>query len=213
MIGQKKGKTRWVSRKLFTYRFKSREPRGLLWRKAVYEEWFLYAKEYQSRGGRLPRAFGKLSKFLTFEEWWRHPEFGFELFCEPFIENYVEKVNSARGLNDSEILLKVNLKGDRDMIQRDMKLLLDKLTEDYEYQSAARFQPSAPMKRIQIERIKKSRLVWELTEEGKTQVEIVSILGLPEADLDQQESSIRRVQRYKAAYKKSCERLSRGTFP
>lgn len=99
------------------------------------------------------------------------------------------------------------------MIQRDMKLLLDKLTEDYEYQSAARFQPSTPMKRIQIERIKNSRLVWEITKEGKTQAEIVSILGLPEADLDQQESSIRRVQRYKAAYKKSCEQISKGTFP
>jgi hypothetical protein len=213
MINQNKSKSRWISRKLFTYRFKGRQPRGLLWRKAVYEEWFLYAREYQSRGGMIPRAFGKLSKFLTFEDWWRHPEYGFELFCEPFIENYVQEVSSARGLSDSEILLKVNLKGDRDMIQRDMKLLLDKLTEDYEYQSAARFQPSTPMKRIQIERIKNSRLVWEITKEGKTQAEIVSILGLPEADLDQQESSIRRVQRYKAAYKKSCEQISKGTFP
>ncbi|NVJ99916.1 MAG: hypothetical protein HWE12_00100 [Oceanospirillaceae bacterium] len=161
----------------------------------------------------MPRGFGNLREFLTFEEWWRHPEYGFELFCEPFIESYVQETKSARGLTDSEILLKVNLKGDRDMIQRDMKLLLDKMTEDYEYQSAARFQPSAPMKRIQIERIKNSRRVWELTKEGKTQAEIVSILGLPEADENQLESSIRRVQRYKSAYKKSCEQVSKGTFP
>ncbi len=69
------------------------------------------------------------------------------------------------------------------------------------------------MRHIQIKRLRKSREVYELTKEGKKQAEIVSILGLPEDDLDKLASSLRRVQRYLSAYRKTCERLADGTFP
>ena len=61
-------KKNWKKRKLLTYRFKGREPRGLLWRKDVYKEWFLYGRLFQERGGNLPKDFGDLSKFKDFEE-------------------------------------------------------------------------------------------------------------------------------------------------
>lgn len=210
---KKRSNSRWVAKKLFTVAFKGRQRRALLWRKGVYEEWFHYAKAHQLSGGSIPRPFGNLIKFDTFEEWWRHPDYGFELFCEPFIESFANQTNTSRGLKKNETLLKVNLKGDRDMIQRDVKALVEQLIENYDYESAARFQPSSPMRHIQINRIRKSREVYELTKEGKKQAEIVSILGLPEDDLDQLASSLRRVQRYLSAYRKTCERLAAGTFP
>lgn len=213
MIQRKKGKSRWVPKKLFTVGFTGRPRRALLWRKGVYEEWFHYAKTHQASGGEIPRAFGRLSGFENFEDWWRHPDYGFELFCEPFIDSFVEETVSARGLKHCETLLKINLKGDRDMIHRDVKILLDKLIEDYEYQSAARFKPSVPMRHIQIKRLRKSRQVFELTKKGKKQAEIVTILGLPQTDLDQLASSLRRVQRYLSAYKKTCQHIEEGMFP
>ena len=208
-----KRKSGWIKRKLFTVAFKDRPRRALLWKKAVYEEWFNYAKLHQSEGGSIPRAFGNLSEFDSFEAWWRHPQYGFELFCEPFIDSFVETTSSARGIKGSEVLLKVNLKGDREIVMRDVKALLDFLIEDYEYQSTAKFQPSLPMERIQVTRLNRSRQVWELTKEGKKQVEIVELLDLPADDLDKLESSIRRVQRYKSAYKASVKQVSLGTFP
>ena len=144
-------KSSWVKKKLFTVNFKGRLPRALLWRKAVYEEWFYYAKMAQERKIKIPRAFGNLRKFDDFEEWWRHEKYGFELFCEPHIPSLTTEVKGKPSkLNQDEILVKVNLKGELDLILRDFNRLLKDKDTDKEYTSQARFQPSRPMKHIPV---------------------------------------------------------------
>jgi hypothetical protein len=139
----------WKKRKLFTVKFKGREPRALLWRKKVYEEWFNYAKLAQERKYKIPRAFGNLRKFENFEEWWRDERYGFELFCEKPMEELVTETTKGR-LLDNEILLKINLKGDLDIIKREIDRILKEKDIQEEYISNARFQPSRPMKHISI---------------------------------------------------------------
>ena len=143
-------KKKWTNRKLFTYTFKGREPRALLWRKPVYREWFLYAKLAQSLGKKIPKAFGNLRKFDDFEDWWKDERYGFELFCEKTTGDLVSEVSGRTKLDDDEILLKVNLKGDLEIINRDIRRLLLTKDVDDDYTSNARFQPSRPMKHIAV---------------------------------------------------------------
>ena len=141
----------WIKKKLFTVNFKGRSPRSLLWKKAVYEEWFYYAKMAQERKIKIPREFGNLRKFDNFEDWWRDERYGFELFCEPYFESLAsEVITRPIKLKEDEILVKVNLKGDLDLIERDFNRLLRSKDTDKEYVSQARFQPSRPMKHIAI---------------------------------------------------------------
>lgn len=150
-VSKRRRKVGWTNRKLFTVRFKDREPRALLWRKKVYEEWFHYAKLAQENKRKIPRAFGNLRKFDNFEDWWRDERYGFELFCERPMKTLVSEVKNGNvKLDANEVLIKVNLKGDLEILERDLrKLLLTKDTSE-EYESNARFQPSRPMKYIGI---------------------------------------------------------------
>ena len=141
----------WIKKKLFTVNFKGRLPRALLWKKGVYEEWFYYAKMAQERKIKIPRAFGNLRKFEHFEDWWRDERYGFELFCEPFVDKLAsEVINKRCKLDEDEMLVKVNLKGDLDLIIRDFTIMLKDKDTEKEYTSQARFQPSKPMKHIAI---------------------------------------------------------------
>ena len=54
----------WVRRVIQRVRFTDREPRRLMWRKAIYEEWFEYAK----LAGTYPKEFGDLSKYEKFDD-------------------------------------------------------------------------------------------------------------------------------------------------
>ena len=140
----------WRKRKLNTYRFKGREPRGLLWRKPVYKEWFLYSKLSLDRGGKIPPEFGDLNQFKDFEEWWRHPDYGFELFCEPVIEPVKDVTNDSSEVGKDQILLKIDLRGDLEQIESEVKRLLVKKDVTSNYVSQARFQPSKPMKNLKV---------------------------------------------------------------
>jgi hypothetical protein len=144
-------KVSWKKRKLFTVKFKGREPRALLWRKKVYEEWFNFAKLAQERKYKVPRAFGNLNSFDDFEKWWRDERYGFELFCEPPMKELVTECTTKNTqLKSDEILLKINLKSDLDILQREiMNLLKNKEVID-EYESCARFRPSRSMKHLSI---------------------------------------------------------------
>ena len=146
-----RNKSVWVKRKLQTVKFKGREPRMLLWKKKVYEEWFHYAKLAQQSRRKIPRAFGNLRKFDTFQDWWEHPKYGFELFCEPALGEIVEEVSSKSTKLDAEqILLKVDLRGDPELLVRDFQRLLQTKDVATDYVSQARFQPSRPMMRIPV---------------------------------------------------------------
>jgi hypothetical protein len=156
---------RWKRRKLFTYAFKGRPARQLLWRKPVYAEWFEYAKLYRSSGGNIPRAFGAIEKF-EFEEWWRHPQYGFELFAEPELPTPVELVDGKAKAGANEVLVKMNIAADKDILLRDIKKLIREIGNDTEYHSRAKFQPHIPMKAIKVEKLKEERETFLLTEKG-----------------------------------------------
>jgi len=142
---------RWTNRKLFSVTFKGREPRALLWRKPVYKEWFLYAKLAQELGKKIPKAFGDLRQVDDFEDWWRDPRYGFELFCEkPTGDLVTEETGKRSKLEPDEIMIKVNLKGDLEVINRDIRKLLISKDVGEDYTSNARFYPSRPMKHIAV---------------------------------------------------------------
>lgn len=141
-----------TSRKLLSFEFKGRPRRALLWKKATYELWFLYAKLHQRNGGKVPRAFGDLSKF-SFEEWWRHEKYGFELFCEPAHEDLVSVADGRTKATEDSILMKVRMNADTDLILRDFKTLLNRLQTHNEYQSKARFQPSYSQQQLKLEKL------------------------------------------------------------
>ena len=141
-----------TSRKLLSFEFKDRPRRALLWRKATYELWFRFAKVHQRNGGKIPRAFGDLSKF-NFEDWWRHEKYGFELFCEPAHEDLVSVADGRTKATEDSILMKVRMNADTDLILRDFKILLNRLQTHNEYQSKARFQPSHSQQQIKLEKL------------------------------------------------------------
>jgi hypothetical protein len=150
----KKRDRRYKKRKLQTFEFKGRQRRGLLWRKEIYELWFRYAKTHQANGGKIPKEFGDLSQF-TFEEWWAHPDYGFELFCEPYAVN-AQVVVVKEKLNDDEILMKININADEEILIRDIEIALRKyrtLSRRLEYESRARFQPSVPQKGLKMAKL------------------------------------------------------------
>jgi hypothetical protein len=63
--------------------------------------------------------------FDNFEDWWRDERYGFELFCEKPQENLVTDVTGKRSkVSDNEMLIKINLKADLDIIKREIDALL-----------------------------------------------------------------------------------------
>ena len=147
---KKSNEVRWTKRKLFTVKFKNREPRALLWRKKVYSEWFHYAKLAQSKGLKIPREFGDLSAFSSFESWWRDERYGFELFCEQPMGELIREPTTRDKPDPNEVLIRVNLKGDMDLIKQAFDRFLKVKDVAQEYESNARFQPSKPMKNIAV---------------------------------------------------------------
>lgn len=144
---------RYKSRKLQTFEFKGRQRRGLMWKKEVYELWFRFAKIHQQNGGKVPREFGDLSQF-TFSEWWAHPKYGFELFCEPYAESSAQVVDSRAKTQANEILLKVNVNTDEDILMRDIRIALREFSSEHlEYRSMARFKPSVPQKGLKMAKL------------------------------------------------------------
>ena len=162
----KKAKNRrWIKRKLFTYQFKGRAARGLLHRKGVYREWFEYAKLAQARGIKVHRAFGNLQKW-EFEDWWRDERYGFELFCEKE-QQLVTQVDKAGKLKEGEVLLKINVNSDADLLKAEMLRVLRDLTEHHEYQTTARFKIKTEAKQIKLAKLREARETFMLTEQMK----------------------------------------------
>ena len=169
---------RFTKRKLFTYQFKGRKPRALLWRKAVYREWFEYGLLHQLRGGKIPIEFGDLSSFKNFEEWWRHPNYGFELFCEPYVADLAKMLDEPpKQIDKHSKLVEVSLVGDKDRILQDFKRVLRDRKIPDEYESRARFRPSKDMKFLKPKKLEAFRKTYLLTEKLK-HTDVVNALKL-----------------------------------
>ena len=214
-FGMRKTKP-WVARRFQLHGFKGRVKRALLWTKPTYQEWFEYARLAKNA----PEEFGDLSGFKDFEEWWKHPEYGFELFCEPPEAPPVQEVErgSYEG-SPNTLLLVINLEQPSDKIVFNVKNLIQRRqTKIKEYVSQAKLTPSKEQKRIMIEKIKRYRLAYTLQTEGLVRREIAKRLsgkGLYgfRKNGEPQEPDLREVTRDIANAKKIIKRVEKGMFP
>lgn len=201
-----------TSRKLLSFEFKDRPRRALLWKKATYELWFRFAKVHQRNGGKIPRAFGDLSKF-TFEEWWRHEKYGFELFCEPAHEDLVSVADGRTKVTEDSILMKVRMNADTDLILRDFKTLLNRLQTHNEYQSKARFQPSHSQQQIKLDKLAEALNAYITSERMLHRRAIHKLYDIRRAELpkyDRYKTHILMDDKYAASDKSKAARRLRN---
>lgn len=197
-----------TSRKLLSFEFKDRPRRALLWKKATYELWFRFAKVHQRNGGKIPRAFGDLSKF-TFEEWWRHEKYGFELFCEPVHEDLVSVADGRTKASEDSVLMKVRMNADTDLILRDFKILLNRLQTHSEYQSKARFQPSHSQQQIKLEKLAEALNAYITSESMLHRRAIHKLYDIRPAELPKYERQMTHIlmdEKYAASDKSKAAR-------
>jgi hypothetical protein len=150
---------RYVRRTAFTFVKKNpdgtnRPRRGLFWMMKIYKEWFEYAK--LSPYG-CPEEFGNLEDFDNFKVWWDHPDYGFELFCEP---EQREPLEVVKEIDEGKHIkhLRIDLTGDPAKIKLNFKRFMDKnLVPNDKLVSQARFQPSKPQSRIKIPPLQRYR--------------------------------------------------------
>lgn len=126
--------------------------------------WYRYAKVHQTRGGKLPAEFGDLRGFSTFEEWWRHPEYGFELFCEPPTGPLVELVDSHEKPATGTVVVAVRVNADRELILRDFQVLLKRINSFEQYRSQARYQPSLPQQQLKLKKLEEALQAFLVSE-------------------------------------------------
>jgi hypothetical protein len=171
----------WTKRKLQTYQFKGRPRRALLWRKSVYEEWFHYIRLYHEHTGKRLKRFkdwGDIDS-LSFADWWKHPDHGFELFCEPDPPALVRVIDGRNKPEPNTIDLRVVLNADIEITMRDLRKTLSESGAHSEYQSQARYQPSQPMAYIKPDKLRQARYAFEVSESSVNQNYALDILANP----------------------------------
>ena len=169
----------WTKRKLHTYQFKGRPRRALLWRKSVYEEWFHYIRLYHEYMGKRLKRFrdwGDIDN-LSFADWWKHPDYGFELFCEPVPPALVRVIDGRNKPEPNTIDLRVVLNADIEITMRDLRRTLSESGAHSEYQSQARYQPSQPMAYIKPDSLYQARYAFEVSESSINQNYALDILA------------------------------------
>ncbi len=201
----------WIKRNALTFQFKGRPRRGLFWRKKVYGLWFEYAK---ASPRKVPEEFGDLSSFNSFEEWWRHPDYGFELFCEPVEEPAVKVVAEIDQDNPEYIFLRVNLNEEPQKLKLLFKGLLKKHQSNKRIQkkSQARFQPSVAQKHMKLGAWEDYLKMWKLRETGCSRKETYEKHS-GEKWIDDDEDALRNISRACQRVRKMFKSIERGTFP
>ena len=212
----------WTKRKLFSVGFTGRQRRALLWQKKVYKEWYEYCLLALLAGRSIPAEFGDLTQFKDFEEWWRHEDYGFELFCEQYAEDLVQVVSGdEQALKVNHLRLDINLTGDLDKILALVKSELQRQQVSSNLVSNARFKPALEMKHMKADSLALGRKVWMLHWQGMRQADIVEQLGIYAKAKDgteksiwkQMDGGIRKVQRHIKSVEEIFDRIEQGTFP
>ena len=201
----------WVKRSVMTFKFKGRPRRGLLWAKKVYAIWFEFAK---ASPRNIPHEFGDLRQFQTFEEWWRHPDYGFELFCEPIEEDSVQVVSSIDDTSKDYMYLKINLNEEPQKLKQRFRSLLKKCqsTAIIDKGSQARYRPSVNQKYMKLDAWVNYLNIWKLRDAGmsrKSTYEAHYGRKWIEDDLDALRNISRACQRVEDIFKS----IELGTFP
>lgn len=200
----------WVKRSVMSFKFKGRPRRGLFWTKSVYKLWFEYAK---ASPRNIPAEFGNLDDFKNFDEWWKHPDYGFELFCEPPIaEKSVTVVDSIGEPEKDVIYLKVHLNEQPAKLKRLFHTVLKRHQKKKleEPKSKARFQPSAHQRHIKLGALKKYLETWQKMESGMTRREI---FNQRYKNSVAEENQLRVISRECQRVKEIFANIEKGTFP
>ncbi len=214
---------KYIKRSAQSFKFKNRPRRGLFWAKKIYKEWFEYAK--LSPFG-YPEEFGDLDDF-EFEEWWRHPDYGFELFCEPEEREPLEVV---KDINEDKHIkhLRIDLTGDPSRIRLMFRGFLKKnIIHNYKVVSRARFQPSKPQAHIKIQPLKNYRDTYIKREIlSKSRADVIEERMSPQPPYQSREERKVEIQNYRKdserlrsisrevqKAKQIMKNIKRGTFP
>jgi len=205
----------YLKRSILTFRFKGRPRRGLFWKKDVYRLWFDFAK---LSNRPIPKEFGDLRQFNDFEDWWRHPDYGFELFCEPVREKSLYKVSSIDKTNKDIAYLKVNLDED----PKKLKVLFGTFLKRHKRQkvkekkSQARFQPSVKWKHMRLDAWKDYLEIWKIRNPVKGKK--LSCKDTYEKYYNRKwqkhdEVSLRQISRSCCRVEQIFKSIEKGTFP
>ena len=201
-------KKRYVKRRLQTFRFAGRAPRGLFWKKDVYREWYEWAK----LAGVYPADWGNLDQFDDFEDWWKHPEYGFELFCEPAEQPPLTVLQAGAPVTDDNLVLAIDKSADPEKVLVMVRNLLKKhLKAQPKQESRARYAPSKHGKYIKLDVLRRYRFAYTLMKEGKTRKEIAP--ELMKFRKSKQLPTLRVVTRDLTAAKEVLRNVAKGVFP
>jgi len=198
----------YVKRRLQTFRFAGRAPRGLYWKKDVYREWYDWAK----LAGVYPADWGNLDQFDDFEDWWKHPEYGFELFCEPAEKPPLAVLQPGDPVTDDSLFLAIDKSADPEKVLVMVRNLLKKqLKTSPKQESRARYAPSKHGKYIKLDVLRRYRFAYTLMKEGKTRKEIAP--ELMKFRKSKQLPTLRVVTRDLTAAKEVLRNVAKGIFP
>ena len=201
----------YVKRRLQTFRFAGREARGLYWKKDIYREWF----EWVKLAGNYPSDWGPLAEFNDFEEWWRHPQYGFELFCEPPVQPPITTLKTGDLVGDAsnQLVVSIDCAGDPEKALLMLRnLIKKKVRPNRSLLSAARYAPSKHAKYIKLDVLKRYRLAYTLMVlEGKTRKE--AIPELMRLRKSKQEPTLRVITRDLTSAKAILTNVTKGIFP
>ncbi len=198
----------YVKRRLQTFRFTGRPARGLYWKKDVYREWYEWAK----LAGSYPTDWGPLDQFDDFEDWWKHPDYGFELFCEPLETPAMEVLEPGTQVTDDKLHIAIDKDADPEKVLLMVRNLLKRqLKAKQSFESKARYSPSKHAKYIKLDVLRRYRFAYSLMVEGKTRREIAP--ELMKFRKSKQLPSMRVITRDLTAAKEILRNVASGVFP
>lgn len=200
----------YVKRRLQTFRFAGRPARGLYWKKDIYREWFEWAK----LAGKYPADWGPLEQFPDFEDWWKHPQYGFELFCELPEQEPVQVIETGVCAPVGNLVVAINLNADPEKALLMLRNLVKKHVKKKPASptSRARYAPSKHAKYIKLEVLRRYRLAYTLSViDGKTRNELAP--ELMKHRKSKQLPSLRVITRDITAAKAILKNVAKGVFP
>jgi hypothetical protein len=199
----------YVKRRLQTFRFAGRPARGLYWKKDVYREWFEWAR----LANNYPKDWGPLNEFEDFEDWWKHPQYGFELFCEPPEQQAIEVLQPGTTVGDN-LVISINKSADPEKALLMIRNLIKKTIRPKAtgQVSQARYSLSKHGKYIKLNVLRRYRLAYTLKAiEGKTRNELApELMTLRKS---KQLPSLRVITRDITAAKAILKNVVKGIFP
>jgi len=203
----------YIKRTVMSFKMNGQPRRGLFWKKEVYKLWFEYAKISPLP---IPKEFGDLTQFDDFEDWWKHPDYGFELFCEPVKKEPLSVVTNIDEDNDKNIIyLAIDISSEPQKLKRMFSTVLKKHKSEVKPpESRARFQPSLHGKYIRLDVLKTYLEVWEKRQSGMTRTDIYyEKFGDRGSDKNIYESDLRVISRQTQRANEIFKNIEKGTFP